>query len=223
MVPLDFCPLRQINSSWAKDSSRILVIAANLVTLDSRLEMLCKSSRTLKELPIAILMNHPRRYLQNCFLFVLGFFAAGCVSVSIAPSPVTKSKDFSFQVPATPFAKLEGESFDHSWQSEKTGNTIAILSECGVGGDLPLVTIESESLSSLTHKNIVETKHLTFAQREARRTRAQGQLDGVSVEIEILTVKKNSCSFVVTYVGRQKSFPLELKIFESFLQNLEIR
>lgn len=223
MMPLDFCPLRQINSSWAKDSPRNLVGTAKLVTLDSGPKMATESSRIPQELPTVIMMNHPLCFRIIGPLLVLALILGGCVSVSITPTPVTKSKNFTFEEPESPYKKLEGESFDHSWQSLETGNTIAILSECGVGGDLPLGTIESEALSALSIKNIVDNKTMTFAQREARRTRAQGQLDGVNVEIEILTVKKNSCSFVMTYVARPKSFSQELKFFEKFLQSLEIR
>ncbi|WP_246845153.1 hypothetical protein [Bdellovibrio sp. NC01] len=146
----------------------------------------------------------------------MSFLFAGCVSVQLPGGKITPAKDVSFEEPSAPFKKIKAINADKTWQSEKTGNTISFLSECGGTADPSLQSIETESLSAMNNLRIVSTENLQYNGREARQTISTGEVDGVSVQLALLIFKKNGCNYTLSYGGLQKQFTPELRYFEKF-------
>jgi hypothetical protein len=44
----------------------------------------------------------------------------------------------------------------------------------------------------------------------------------VTVDVDVLTFKKNSCSYTLTYVGRAQGFEKDHAVFENFLKGFKV-
>ncbi len=110
-----------------------------------------------------------------------------------------------------------------AWQNQKSGNTIAVLSECSETHDPTLSDLEEDMSQALTEPKITKTEALTFEGREALRSIIEGKVDGVPVKVDVLTFKKNSCSYTLTYMGRSQGFDKDHQAFENFLKGFKVQ
>lgn len=169
-------------------------------------------------------MNHPMR--QSAVPILVLFLALAnliaCVSVDLKPKAASKSKIYQFQEPSKQFKKTDSDQADVVWQNPKNGNTIAVLSECSETRDPSLSQLENETVNALTAPQILQTENIHFADRGGLRSLVEGQVDGVSVKMEILTLKKNSCSYTLSYIGRSQTFEQDQKTFDLFLKGIVI-
>ncbi len=160
------------------------------------------------------LQNKTLKYLI-AFMVIL----SGCISVSIKNKDAsTKSDKFKYTSPPSPFEKISSEQADLAWQNSHSGNTIALLSECSDSKDPSLQTLEGETIQALTGYQVTKTNNLKFEDRDAMRSEVEGVVDGISVKMNVLTFKKNSCAYTLTYLGRAKGFSKDISVFENFLQ-----
>jgi hypothetical protein len=143
----------------------------------------------------------------------------GCISVSIKnkDTTTTRSDKFKYSNPPSPFEKISSEQADLAWQNSKTGNTIAVLSECSETKDPSLSTLEGETIQALNSYQITKTGNIKFQERDALRSDVEGVVDGIAVRMNVLTFKKNSCAYTLTYLGRAKGFEKDLPAFDKFL------
>lgn len=163
----------------------------------------------------------PRNHLKLLpLLFAL--LITSCVSVKIKTESPTKSNEYSFVKPQGHFTKLGDDQTDHAWQNEQTGNTIAVLSECSESRDPSLTALESETIHALNNYKILKSQEFNFQARAARRSLVEGTVDGIAVKMDVLTFKKNSCAYTITYMGRASGFASEQEEFESFLKGFVV-
>lgn len=165
-------------------------------------------------------MRLPRYDIIAYSFFLLVF--ASCVSVNLKSNAPTKSEGYHFTAPSRSFVKLKSEQADHAWQNQKTGNTIAVLSECSESRDPSLITLESETIQAMNNTEVLQTKESQFQGRASRRSLAQGSLDGIAVKMDILTFKKNACAYTLTYMGRSSVFDSEKSAFEDFVKGFQV-
>ena len=169
-------------------------------------------------------MKRPRSSCRQFFFSLILFFFLGtvsCVSVNIGPTAGKKSEDVSFQIPENPFKLISTDNADKAWQSQKTGNTLAFLSECKGSVDLPLKTIEGDSVNALNQPVLVSSQTGLFNDRGSLETTADGFVDGVEVRMALMIFKKNSCNYTISYVGRKKTFDQEKTHFDKFLKGFK--
>ncbi len=162
-------------------------------------------------------MKHPKAL----FLLLLYFLLNGCVSVNLPSSSGWKAPTVEFKAPPKPFVPMENKNADKAWISEKNGNTISYLSECGSPVDPPLQQIEADTLNFLENLKIISSDSKTFNGRESLETLAQGNVDGVPVKMRVLTFKKNNCSYSLVYGGVKDKFNSEVSYFEQFLKGFK--
>lgn len=146
---------------------------------------------------------------------------SSCVSVNLPNSGSTKASGLNFSEPSSPFSKIKSEQVDYAWQSQKTGNTIAVITDCSAHSDTPLKSLENETLAALSDIKILSTEPGMFNGRESLMTSAEGKVDGVPVEISVLTFKKNACNYTLNYLGKKASFESEEKEFKKFVQGFK--
>lgn len=144
-----------------------------------------------------------------------------CVSVKIPSGVGTPAKDVKYTAPTAPFKEIKVASGDKAWLSGRTGNTISFLSDCNGSADPSLQQLEGESLVVLDKLKILQTQAFEFNGREAQRTQAQGEVDGVPVKTELVVFKKNGCNFTLSYGGVAKSFESEKQYFEKFVESFK--
>lgn len=161
-------------------------------------------------------------HFQIIIFALLCLFFNGCVSVSIPTSSGTPAKDIKFETAGDPFKELKIKTSDRAWVSEKTGNSIAYISECYTSIDAPLLQLENESLVALNKLKVVSSKNVNFNGREALTTIAEGEVDGVQVKTQILVFKKNGCNFTLSYGGVRSKFDSELSHFQKFIESFRV-
>lgn len=142
---------------------------------------------------------------------------AGCALFSTGEEPAEKSTVFHYEDPAMPFHKIDESTADGVWQSEKTGNTIAVNSSCRKEDD-SLKSEENSILAGIEHLKSRTSKKIKFDGETADRIHAEGETDGDLVDVELVIVRKDDCTYDLAYVARHVSFNEELGIFEKFLE-----
>lgn len=156
------------------------------------------------------------------FIFLGSFFLlTSCVSVNVGGDKTSKAKDVAYDSPSSPFSSVKMEGADQTWQSDKTGNTISFISECGPSADMSLESIQTDSLSGLAAKEIKSSEEIEYNNRAALKTHARGKTDGVSVEVKLMIFKKNGCTYTLSYSGVSKTFDREMTHFEKFLKEFK--
>lgn len=151
------------------------------------------------------------------FLLTLSFLISNCVSVKLASPKPERATNLEFEPPPKPFAKLSNTSADIAWQSTSTGNTIAVLTDCGPQTDITLSRLESETLSALTELKILGREEKLYNGRSAFFTNSEGLMDGVPVHMALVSFQKNDCNFSISYFGKVQFKENENLIFRAFL------
>lgn len=144
----------------------------------------------------------------------------GCVSVNLGPRKAGRASNIRYQAPGVDFQDADNSSADKAWQSRKTGSTISFLSECPEPS-LPLEAMTREFVGVLKDSRFLEQNEKFFNGREALQSVAVGSLDGIPMKIESLVFKRNSCSYLLTFVARQDRFNEEVQQFLSFLDGFQ--
>jgi hypothetical protein len=162
------------------------------------------------------------RLIAQVFLLLIFLFELGaCVSVSIKPKSPERSKSYTTVDPASPFEEFETDQADRAWQNPKTGNTIAVISECS-DRDPDLKVVENDTLNALSNSEVIHTENISYSDRDAIRTLARGKVDGINVKLDLILFKKNSCVFTLSQLGREKGFDKDKTSFEIFLKGFNL-
>jgi len=149
-------------------------------------------------------------------IFTVPFFF-GCVTVNLGDgSKATKAKGVEYTEPASPFTKESRETVDAAWKNAKNGNAISYLSDCKDPSDPPLDHIVQGVLAGMSEVKIESTESPMIQGREARHVVAAGKVDGVPTGTELIVFKRNTCIYILTYVGVQKFFPENRAAFTQF-------
>lgn len=152
---------------------------------------------------------------------ILALFLSSCVSVKLGDSKIASAKGVRFSSPGFPFKQIKVANSDRSWLSEKTGNTISFLSECGSNVDLSISQIETDSLSALNKVEVLQAEVTEYNGREAHKTLVTGELDGIPVQLALLVFKKNNCNYTLSYSGVKKNFASEESYFQNFINDFK--
>ena len=162
------------------------------------------------------------RYLIYSLLFFFYLFInAHCVSVDIEGPHIEKSKEVSYQSPSH-FTSFEQSELDAAWKNESNGNTISYLSECNSSSDPSHEIIRDGVISSLGKYKILQQQTINFNNRQALSSLVESDVDGISTKFKIVILKKNSCIFIITYVGLSEKFQDDLDDFNKFLQGFKV-
>ena len=153
--------------------------------------------------------------------FIMSLLLSSCVSVELPSGKITSAKDVTYNAPNGAFNEIKAKNADKTWQSQKTGNTISYLSECGNNADPSLQSIETESLSAISKLEVLKSETTSFNGREARQSITTGTVDGVPVAMSLVIFKKNGCNYTLSYGGLEKQFNLEQAEFEKFKQSFK--
>lgn len=153
--------------------------------------------------------------------FIFALALGGCVSVNIPTGNNRRAEGVHFQAPANPFHDIDPQLADKAWVDEKTGNTISFISDCGNKVDPTLNQLQSEAVSVISNFKMIQEKTISFDGREALLSTVSGDVDGVAVMMRVLSLKKNSCNYTVSYTGVSKTFEQESAAFNQFMNSFK--
>ncbi len=148
--------------------------------------------------------------------------AVGCVSVSLAPHEAKRAKDLQVTPPDRPFESINSRAGDAAWKNQNTGSIISYLSDCSDGSDPSLANLRDEILRGLENVKVQSEENLIYQNRKALRTYVLGEVDGITSSVDLLVLKKNSCSFVISFVSSPEGFQRDRQAFGLFLKRFEI-
>jgi hypothetical protein len=158
---------------------------------------------------------------QRFFLALPFFlFLNSCITIGVSKDP-QPAKNLAYQAPSSPFADLKSKTGDKAWISNKTNNVISYISDCSPNQDPTLDQLEQDALSGVEKTEIKSREEIPYNQRTARTTIAEGLVDGVKVKLNVVSFKKNSCSYTLIYGGVADRFDSENQQFKLFIENFK--
>ncbi|HVJ64818.1 MAG TPA: hypothetical protein VM901_06155 [Bdellovibrionota bacterium] len=110
-----------------------------------------------------------------------------------------------------------GAEADAVFYSATTKSLISVNSVCDRYTDSRLETLTQDLLSPMKAVKVVHQEDLKISDRRALFTRAEGQIDGVSVQMSVIVLRKNRCLFDFSLFGTGIT-DAERREFMSFVQ-----
>jgi hypothetical protein len=147
-----------------------------------------------------------------------------CVSVNLQkPVILEKSKFYSLATPETPFVRIDQQGMDQYWRNSKNGNAISLQTACSKNYDPSLHDLTFQTIQGIEDaKKMLETK-FQYNERSGMKSEYHGTVDGIPVEIQSVTFKKNSCSYIISYFGKSTSIKQDQVQFETFIRNFRVK
>jgi hypothetical protein len=97
------------------------------------------------------------------------------------------------------------------------GGSILANGRCSGVKDVPLDVLTNQALFGIEQKQELSRDALTLDGRAARRTRLTGTLDGVAIELELVVIKKDNCTYDLQLVSGPGAFPSLTGDFDAFV------
>lgn len=156
------------------------------------------------------------RTTTQCLITLFLLQLLGCIHLNLsAPSPL-KANDLEFKEPKKPFILFKDTEFDKSWQSNTTGNVIALFTDCTANSDRPLTKSILELAKGFDRIESTKQSTIFFNGRESIQGEFKGHIDGIKVSMEGIVFNKNKCFYQLTYSGVSNQFEKDRVVFEEF-------
>jgi hypothetical protein len=101
---------------------------------------------------------------------------------------------------------------------DDSGGTILINGICEDIEDVSLDVLTNQALFGVEHQQMVSRNLITLDGRDALRTRLTGTMDGVPVELELVVVKKDNCTYDFQLVASPSVFSSNQPGFDRVVQ-----
>lgn len=146
-----------------------------------------------------------------------------CISIGLGPSKPTPSKDISFQKPSSAFQEVDVANVDHAWRNNKNGNSISYFSDCTDKTDPSLQSLQTGILQGVQDIKFEKQDSIEYNGRAALASVVVGRVDGVETKLSFIVFKKNSCIFILNYVGVKNYFHENEKDFIQFTKGFKVQ
>jgi hypothetical protein len=103
----------------------------------------------------------------------------------------------------------------------KDGGTIFANRLCSSAEDVPLDVLTNHLFFDMKIAREISREEITLAGRAALRTHVIAELDGVPVELDLVVLKKDGCTYDMALVSDQNSYQDRRADFEVFLRGFE--
>jgi hypothetical protein len=97
------------------------------------------------------------------------------------------------------------------------GGTIVVSGQCPAQDDAPLDVLTNHLLFGVTARKEQARQTLTLDGREALRTQLAGALDGVTVALDLVVLKKDGCLYDLQLIAGPTVFPDRQPDFSAFV------
>lgn len=154
-------------------------------------------------------------------VLVVFFFCLGCIHFKLGDSSPLRASNTEYKEPTKPFILFKDSDADKSWQSNVTGNVIALFSDCSKSSDKPLNLAINEVAKGFDRLETNKQKTFFYNGREAVYGEFRGHIDGIKVSMETLVFNKNKCFFQLSYSGVSNQFDKEKPFFDQFQQDFK--
>ncbi len=146
---------------------------------------------------------------------VIFFTIISCSSSSVDP----KSTNYKVNFESSEWEKIGADKSDFAFSKSKTNSIMMVNSTCQKYKDVPLVNLQDSLLTGIDELTIIEQEKINWAGREAINLRANGKIDGVTVNLIVRILKRNRCNY--DFILIQPKEELLKKDTGDFLKMLE--
>lgn len=132
------------------------------------------------------------RYLPLLILTII----TGCSWLIPTPKKVPTARDSQYRLKykSDEWKEIKQKQSDYVFQ-HKDGSTLVVNSFCGEFQDEPLNFLAEKTFTGLEEIKNKSEKALTISNREAYQMQADGKLDGVTVNIKVINLRRNHCYY----------------------------
>jgi hypothetical protein len=103
----------------------------------------------------------------------------------------------------------------------KDGGTIFANRMCKGVDDVPLDVLTNHLFFDMRIDREISREEITLAGRAALRTHVIAELDGVPVELDLVVLKKDGCTYDMALVADREAFERRQPDFEKFLAGFD--
>ena len=162
-------------------------------------------------------MNIMKIQLITTFIIItVPIIFVSCISSLLKDKAPTFSSEIKFTAPAQPFVKTETSVYP-SWKNSKTGNVIAIVSDCNDISSNKLSTLHQLIEDSLDNVKSIKEETIALQNRPALLRVISAQLDGLQIEVQSISFKRKSCAYVASLSGKLNTLETDRPQFEKFI------
>lgn len=161
-----------------------------------------------------------KQLVATIIIIVIPFFFVSCVSSIFKDKPPTFSREIKLIEPMPPFIKTETSVYP-SWKSTKSGNVIAIISDCNDVSSYKLSSLHQLIEDSLDDIKVLKEETISIQNRPTLLRVISAQLDGHPIEIESISFKKKSCGYVAYLSGKLNTLAADRLQFEQFINGFK--
>jgi hypothetical protein len=155
---------------------------------------------------------------QLVFVFTLSLAQVNCINLKLGDATPQRAADIEFIEPKGPYVLFKDTEADKSWQSNQTGNVIAMFSDCSKGSDKALTLALKEISKGFDRLEENSSKTFFYNGREALYGHFRGHIDGIKVSMESLVFNKNKCFYQLSFSGVTTQYDREKEFFEKFVK-----
>lgn len=103
------------------------------------------------------------------------------------------------------------------------GGTIAASAQCPSGEDVPLDVLTNHLLFGFESQQQLGRVLFTLDGRQALRTHLRGEFDGVPIELGLVVLKKDGCTYDLQLITAPDQFASRQRDFDAFVQGFTTR
>ena len=160
-----------------------------------------------------------KQLVTTIIIVLLPFLFVSCISNILKEKAPTFSKEVKLTAPTKPF-ESQSTSVYPSWKSSKTGNVIAIVSECEQSATTTLQQMHILLEDSLSEVKLVKEEAVNIHDKPAFYKAVTGVIDGFAIEIRSFSFKRKSCTYLSSLSGKKDNLEADMDAFKQFNTNL---
>lgn len=165
---------------------------------------------------------------------IIAWLAGGCIFGATSYKGVMSYRDGRVYIRHDNFYRVG--KLPEGWERMRSGarvisfyndslkSSVSTDAFCGRAvGDRRLDALGGEILSALDERTVISEKTIDLDGRGASRQVANGKLDGVPVQVDLVVAKKNGCTFDFYAVTPRGADPRVTEMFEQFFGGFSYR
>jgi hypothetical protein len=163
----------------------------------------------------------PTRFVAALLLGASALAACSGVKVrqgSQAGEVVTERTRYRFGEPGSDWRRVSLGDVDVSWVRDSSGHTLAVSSTCADYTEASLTALRRQQMVGFTAAERVEEHEEMVDGRAALFSRWRAKLDGVPVELGLVTLKKDGCIYDFTYTSPRGAYDDQSQALTRLLQ-----
>lgn len=137
---------------------------------------------------------------------VLLLMTSSCISMLFSSGGSQKSKIYSYNAPAAPWAKIDSGVDDVAFQNATTMAMMTIYSVCGQYQDLSLEELTKNIVVGVQEPSESAHKEFTIDGMPAMETTLSGKADGEPIKAIFTIIRSSTCVYDIIYASKPEQF-----------------